>query len=116
MIMRPSPTLITEQSVATFFEQGFLAVPNALADVEELRAETTRICRGDAGDVRGLVPADTNDSEADVLRRYLCIHFPHKISQVMYSYLAHPVIVDVLTKIIGPNVKCMQSMLFIKAA
>ena len=34
----------------------------------------------------------------------------------MRRMLAHPVIVDVLTRIIGPNVKCMQSMLFIKAA
>ena len=30
--------------------------------------------------------------------------------------LAHPRIVDVLTAAIGPNVKCMQSMLFIKHA
>jgi hypothetical protein len=35
---------------------------------------------------------------------------------MMAHHLAHPVIVDVLTKIISPNVKCMQSMLFIKAA
>ena len=34
----------------------------------------------------------------------------------MYRYLAHPVIVDVLTHVIGPDVKAMQSMLFIKAA
>jgi ectoine hydroxylase-related dioxygenase (phytanoyl-CoA dioxygenase family) len=35
---------------------------------------------------------------------------------MMAHHLAHPVVVDVLTKIISPNVKCMQSMLFIKAA
>src|SRR5258708_6201902 len=114
--MRSSTTLIPEHTRATFMEQGYLAVPGAIEDIEELRAETTRICRGEVGDVRGLIPADPHDSDADVLRRYLCVHFPHKISQVMYRYLAHPVIVDVLTKIIGPNVKCMQSMLFIKAA
>src|SRR5258708_4750134 len=114
--MRSSTTLIPEQTLATFTEQGYLAVPGAIEDIEELRAETTRICRGEVGDVRGLIPADLQDSDADVLRRYLCVHFPHKISQVMYRYLAHPVIVDVLTKIIGPNVKCMQSMLFVKAA
>ena len=34
----------------------------------------------------------------------------------MVDFLAHPTIVDVLTRTIGPNVKCMQSMLFIKAS
>ena len=52
----------------------------------------------------------------EVLRRYLCIHFPHKISPAMHDVLAHPALVEVLTRIIGPNVKCMQSMLFIKAS
>jgi ectoine hydroxylase-related dioxygenase (phytanoyl-CoA dioxygenase family) len=50
------------------------------------------------------------------MRRYLCIHFPHKLSDVMRSAMRNPVIVDALTRVIGPNVKCMQSMLFIKAA
>lgn len=34
----------------------------------------------------------------------------------MVRSLAHPAVVDVLTDAIGPHVKCMQSMLFIKAA
>jgi phytanoyl-CoA hydroxylase len=54
-------------------------------------------------------------SDEEALRRYLCIHHPHKISAVMWRALAHPNIVAVLTKVIGPNVKAMQSMLFIKA-
>ena len=57
----------------------------------------------------------SGESDADVLRRYLCIHFPHKISDVMLKYLATPSMIDVLTEIIGPDVKCMQSMLFIKS-
>jgi phytanoyl-CoA hydroxylase len=50
-----------------------------------------------------------------VLRRYLCIHFPHKISPLMLEVARLPAVVDVLTRIIGPNVKMMQSMLFMKA-
>ena len=34
----------------------------------------------------------------------------------MLGYLSTPSMVAVLTEIIGPNVKCMQSMLFIKAS
>jgi Phytanoyl-CoA dioxygenase (PhyH) len=40
---------------------------------------------------------------------------PHKLSELIYGMLAHPVVVDALTQLIGPNVKAMQSMLFIKS-
>src|SRR4029078_6816121 len=86
------------------------------AEVDQLRRETTRICRGEAGEVRGVTPAESSETDDEVLRQYLCIHFPHKISEIMKHYLAQATMVDVLTHIIGPNVKCMQSMLFIKAA
>ena len=71
---------------------------------------------GERGDVDGFEPGMPGESEDDVLRRYLCVHFPHKISEIMLDYLGHRQIANVLTQIIGPNVKCMQSMLFIKAA
>ena len=119
-----SPHFITELtvsesgSVVEFYrEHGYLVVPDALSplEIEELRGETLAICRGDRGDVKGFVPGDRRDTEEDILRRYLCIHFPHKISATMERYLGTPVMKDVLTQVIGPNVKCMQSMLFIKA-
>jgi phytanoyl-CoA hydroxylase len=49
------------------------------------------------------------------VRRYLCVHFPHKLSERMRGTLTHPVVVDALRQRIGPNVKAMQSMLFIKS-
>jgi len=109
---------ISPADVAFYHENGYLAVENALslAEIDELRAETTALCRGDRGDIRGVEPADPDETDEEVLRRYLCIHFPHKLSDVMYRYLAHPSIVQTLTGVIGPNVKCMQSMLFIKAS
>jgi phytanoyl-CoA hydroxylase len=42
-------------------------------------------------------------------------HFPHKISALFRDIVRAPSIVDALTGVIGPNVKMMQSMLFIKA-
>ncbi|MCY3990068.1 MAG: phytanoyl-CoA dioxygenase family protein [Caldilineaceae bacterium] len=100
-----------------YTENGYYILPDALtpAEVEELRAETTAICKGERGDVDGFEPNVPGEDEDDVLRRYLCIHFPHKISEVMLGYLGHRHIAEVLTQVIGPNVKCMQSMLFIKA-
>ncbi|HEU5089101.1 MAG TPA: phytanoyl-CoA dioxygenase family protein, partial [Roseiflexaceae bacterium] len=105
-------------AVAFYRENGFLVIEDALTgdEIDTLNAEAAHICRGERGAVRGILPAEPDETDIDVMRRYLCIHFPHKISQLMYDELSHPSIVDVLTQVIGPNVKCMQSMLFIKAS
>ena len=109
---------MTAEAALFYQEHGFIVIEGALdeAEIDELNAEATQICRGERGAVRGVTPAEPGESDLDVLRRYLCIHFPHKISERMYQALAHPAIVEVLTRVIGPNVKCMQSMLFIKAS
>lgn len=112
------PTLKNGSIKAFYEENGYFVLPDALSteEVEDLKAEALRICRGERGDFEGIEPMFDGDTEDDILRRYLCIHFPHKMSEVMHNYLATPKMVDVLTEIIGPNVKCMQSMLFIKAS
>ena len=96
--------VITPEAVAFYHDQGYLIVENALtpAELAEMRNETTRICRGELGEVRGVTPADANEADDDVLRQYLCIHFPHKISETMLRYLGHPVMRDVLVSVIGP--------------
>jgi ectoine hydroxylase-related dioxygenase (phytanoyl-CoA dioxygenase family) len=101
-----------------FRDNGFLVIENGadLAAQQRLIRETVELCRGERGPIKGLLPTDVNDTDDDVMRRYLCIHFPHKLSKGMFEALALPAIVDVLTSVIGPNVKCMQSMLFIKAS
>jgi phytanoyl-CoA hydroxylase len=106
------------EALEFYREQGFLVVEDCLGPVEvaELRAETVSICRGDRGAYGGLTPTAPGESDDDVLKRYLCIHFPHKISDAMRGYVAHAAYREVLTGLIGPNVKCMQSMLFIKAS
>ena len=108
-----------QQKWADFYnENGYLVVENAYtrAEIDALNHDAAKICRGDYGMFPGLKPAKPGESDFEVLARHLCIHFPHKMSQVMLDAIQHPVTVEVLTAIIGPNVKCMQSMLFIKAA
>jgi ectoine hydroxylase-related dioxygenase (phytanoyl-CoA dioxygenase family) len=97
--------------------RGYLIVPE-MADpalVTAVRAEATMICRGQRGDVDGVTSSGSADREDAVLSRHLCIHFPHKISPLLRELARLPALVDVLTGVIGPNVKMMQSMLFIKA-
>lgn len=114
--------LITPDHVAFFKEYGFLVHADAFsaAEVDELNHDTAKICRGGYGDIKGahegITTANQTLSDDEVMKRYLCIHFPHKISPVMLKSITHPAFVNVLTNIIGPNVKCMQSMLFVKAA
>lgn len=99
-----------------YHENGYLVMPGlfSAAEIEELKAETTHIFRGERGPANGLLDVTPQMSDAEVLRRYLAIHFPHKLSPLIERSLSHPGIIEVLTQIIGPNVKCMQSMLFVK--
>jgi len=102
---------------ADFYRQnGYLVAPDLFtaAEMQELKVETTRIFRGKRGPVEGLLEVAPQMTDAEVLRKYLAIHFPHKLSPMIERSLSHPGIVEVLTHIIGPNVKCMQSMLFVK--
>lgn len=104
---------------ASFYrENGYLIVEGALSpqEVEDLRREAIRVCRGELGPIQGAPEIYPQDSDDDVMKRILCIHNPHKFSPVILRYLAQRTMVQTLTQVIGPNVKCMQSMLFIKAA
>lgn len=96
-------------------EHGFALLDALTSDeVTELNAEALRICRGDLGQIDEERFSDDESDEA-VLRRYLCIHYPHKLSEVAARALANPRVVAALVAVIGPNVKAMQSMLFIKS-
>ena len=99
-----------------YAEDGFVVVPHALSrdDVDAAFEETARICRGERGDVKGLEPAGSS-AAGDPMARLLCVHFPHKISALFMDLLAWPSLVEALVEVIGPDVKGMQSMLFIKA-
>jgi phytanoyl-CoA hydroxylase len=103
-------------SLSQYDMNGCAVVPGLLTadEVDGLRTEALRICRGDLGPVDGLTPPEPGDTDDIIIRRYLCIHFPHKLSSVMADSLSHKSIVDVLVRVIGPDVKAMQSMLFTK--
>ena len=101
---------------AYYDENGFALLAGALspAEVAEVNAEAVRLCRLGLGEAPGRGPVD-GESDEQLLRRYLCIHYPHKVSDVAMNALVQPRVVDALRAVIGPNVKAMQSMLFIKS-
>src|SRR5262245_29678681 len=95
---------ISQAQIDFFRENGYLVVENALdaGEVKTLQRETARICRGELGQVSGLPPFLPEESDDAIVERTLCIHFPHKVSAVMFDFLAQPTIVEVMTGIIGP--------------
>ncbi len=104
------------RKAARYRRDGYMVAPRLFdrSRVTALRDEVTAIGRGERGAVRGLSDGAAELDAAQVLHRYLCIHHPHKISGAMREALFHPGVVAALGAAIGPNVKCMQSMLFIK--
>lgn len=106
-----------DQAAGEFDRHGYLTLPGLLdpALLASARAESVAICRGDLGAIDGVVPATELDDNETVLRRYLCIHFPHKVSALARDLARLPAAVRALNDVIGPNVKMMQSMLFIKS-
>jgi phytanoyl-CoA hydroxylase len=103
---------------AFYDDHGYIVLDRALSDreVDALVDETTRVCRNADGRIAGIGPAPAGLSDEEILREILCIHFPHKLSEIMHQALFQPAVVQALTTVIGPDVKCMQSMLFVKAS
>ncbi|ACQ80380.1 Phytanoyl-CoA dioxygenase [Beutenbergia cavernae DSM 12333] len=103
---------------AAYDRDGFVILADAIdADlVAALNDDAARICRGELGEVGAAPPGAAAAASTDeLLRQFLCIHQPHKISAAARTALHAPRVVDVVTTVIGPNVKAMQSMLFIKS-
>jgi phytanoyl-CoA hydroxylase len=100
--------------VERYEREGYVVVSDILAmdEVDALRAEIAAVCRGERGEAKGLQPAPPGTSDAEAISRVLCINHPHKISPFIAERLAHPRIVEVLQRIIGPNVKCVNCVVF----
>ena len=106
---------LSQAQIESFREQGFLVVEGLLGDedVEAIRSDAIKLCRGEYKS-ENLHPVPNEESDTAALSRYLCIHQPHHVSPVMREFLAHPAVSRALARLVAPDVKCMQSMLFIK--
>jgi phytanoyl-CoA hydroxylase len=115
-------SIVSEQHAKlaeSYARDGYVVVESLVdaATIEALRREATAIATGRRGPILGAdVVAGDGAAGDDALKTVLAIHFPHKASALMRQTLAYPAIVDVLTALVGPDVKAMQSMLFVKNA
>jgi len=103
--------------IENYAQNGFAVLNNVFSkdEIGALKNEAPRICRENFGSLPGLPDDSKRLTDDELISRVLCIHYPHKISDLIFKTLSHPVLVKVLTRVIGPNVKCLQSMLFIKS-
>jgi ectoine hydroxylase-related dioxygenase (phytanoyl-CoA dioxygenase family) len=108
--------MISDGLKTEFDRDGYIALPGLLSgsEVDALCAEATAIATGERGEVLGAEELAGRGEAA--LAKVLAIHFPHKASPLMRGTLFHPRIVEVLEALVGPDVKAMQSMLFVKNA
>ena len=107
---------LSNQNIYYYHEYGFLVAEDLFAsnEISDIKKEAIEIFRGKRGEIDGIVKMEDDASEFDVLKNYIAIHFPHKISSKIQDYVLHSMVSKILNGIIGPNVKCMQSMLFVK--
>ena len=108
--------MLSEENISFYSEKGYLVAEDLFdsAEISDIKNEAVEIFKGNRGNIEGIIKMEDNISNFEVLKNYIAIHFPHKISDTITKYVKHENIANILTRIIGPNVKCMQSMLFVK--
>jgi len=102
---------------AAYRRDGYAVAPELLApaELDILKAECLAITTGARGPVLGASDRGARSDEA-VMGEVLAVHFPHKVSPPIQAVMRHPAVVRILTGLIGPNVKAMQTLMFVKAA
>ena len=100
---------------AAYERDGYAVLPNLFSagEVADLIAEVEAIAAGERGDVPGL---GALDPDRPAMEQVLALHFPHKLSDRILNLVKDERVTAALTAVLGPDVKCMQSMMFVKRA
>jgi len=108
---------LTQENIEFYHEYGYIIGPDTFSSeiTQQLKEEATAIVSGKRGALEGAQDSGNDVSESEILKKYAAIHFPHKISPLMKEAAANSKVANVLSQIVSPNVKCLQTMLFMKA-
>jgi ectoine hydroxylase-related dioxygenase (phytanoyl-CoA dioxygenase family) len=106
---------ISNENIKYYSKNGFLIAESLFdkSDIYSLIDESIKILRSEKGSFKGVL-SHYDKSNLEVLSQYSAIHFPHKMSKLIKKYASDSRIASVLSKVVSANVKCMQTMLFIK--
>ena len=107
-----------DRIIADYTDNGFVLVENVISDHEkyEICEELKKINRGDYK-VSEIEPVKKPLSDTSLLTRYMYIGQPHVLSKIIYKYIFHKNLTNILDHLVGANVpfwdgsyKCMQTM------
>ena len=102
--------------ITSYREQGYWVEPDVLSadEVAEFKNEILAILRGERGDILELAEDAAELDDDTLLRRHIGIYNSHKVSELVDAHMRHPYIIRLLQDFVSPNVKCLQSMVFMK--
>ena len=109
---------ITQEQVDFYHENGFLLMPKLLPDdvLQALRDETDRIVAEAAGLTDHNAQYDLEDSHTPEEPRVRRLKSPSTHWPFFRELAQHPVLMEVVTALIGPNVRLQNDKLNMKAA
>lgn len=110
-----APYPVTVEAYKTFRRDGYLVVKGLipLDEVQELVRYMDDLVAGKVT-IPGVSSPPNNLSDAERRKFYDRIHMPHRTGEIFERFLLHPLIIDVLEAIIGPDVLALQTMMFFK--
>ena len=111
--------------IKDYLDNGFVVIPSVSTEsrIDEFLLETVRLCRKQGSQLpkTHLLTNETHSpriceemTDDELLSHFLALHFPHRMSPLFRSMLDSAELVQYLAELVGPNVKCMQFMLFTK--
>jgi len=107
---------ISKENIKYYTKKGVLIAESLFdkSEIVSLMDESIKILRSKKGSFKGILPHQ-NKNDLEVFSQYSAIHFPHKMSKLIKSYASDNRVASILSRVVSNNVKCMQTMLFIKA-
>ena len=96
---------LTQDQIDFYRSQGYLVIPDAVQKprLDEIVAETERMLDGAATLTEGNEVLDLDPSHTPEAPRVRRIKSPHQNSEFFHAYAADPMIMDILTPILGPS-------------
>jgi ectoine hydroxylase-related dioxygenase (phytanoyl-CoA dioxygenase family) len=109
---------ITEDDVTRYHDQGYLTVPGVLTDAEldVIRRELAQLVSEAAGVTENDAVYDLEPNHTTAAPRVRRVKEPHSVMPSVAALLEHPVLIRLLTQLIGPDVRFQTSKLNMKSA
>lgn len=108
----------TRVDLAAYREHGYVVVPNVLSATElgAIRRELADVVAKAAGLTENDDVYDLEDSHSPASPRVRRIKEPHAVMPTVAALVRHPRMIEILTQLIGPDIRFQTSKLNMKSA